>query len=63
MAIREKRGEDKHRKIWISWEWTDLFRWNKKHFSFGEKQQALRLFSWPEMSTQKLEDFENDNKF
>ena len=39
-----KRGEDRNRKIWIYWEWKELFRWNKKTFfiffdglSFGEK--------------------------
>ena len=33
MADREKRGEDENRKIWISQERKELFRWNKKHFS------------------------------
>ena len=23
-----KSGEDGHTKIWISWEWKELFRWN-----------------------------------
>ena len=32
MTDREKRGEDKYTKIWISWERKELFRWNKKHF-------------------------------
>ena len=32
MADREKRGEDKYTKIWISRERRELFRWNKKHF-------------------------------
>ena len=27
------KGRGKNTKIWISWEWKDLFRWNKKHFS------------------------------
>ena len=29
MAQREKRGEDGNGKIWISREWTELFKWNK----------------------------------
>ena len=33
MADRGKRGEDENTKVWISQEWKDLFRWNKKHFS------------------------------
>ena len=33
MAIREQRYEEKQRKIWISPEQKELFRWNKKHFS------------------------------
>ena len=33
MADREKRGEDRNTKIWISPEQKELFRWNKKHFS------------------------------
>ena len=28
-----KREEDGNTKIWISWEWKELFRWNKKHLS------------------------------
>ena len=24
---------EKNTKIWISWEWKKIFRWNKKHFS------------------------------
>ena len=35
MADRGKRGEDENTKVWISQEWKDLFRWNKKHFSQG----------------------------
>ena len=27
-----KRGEDLNTKIWISREWKELFRWNKKTF-------------------------------
>ena len=44
MADKEKRGEDKNTKIWISREQKELFWWNKKHcsvvfkeLSFGEK--------------------------
>ena len=44
MADREKRREDENTKIGISWEWKELFRWNKKTFlivfeglSFGKK--------------------------
>ena len=33
MADREKRGEEKYAKNWISQEGKELFRWNKKHFS------------------------------
>ena len=33
MADREKREEDGNSKIWISWDWKGLFRWNEKHFS------------------------------
>ena len=39
-----KKREDGNTKIWISQEWKELFRWNKKHFfivfeglSFGGK--------------------------
>ena len=28
-----KRGKDRNTKNWISREWKELFRWNKKHFS------------------------------
>ena len=28
-----KRGENKNTKTWISQEWKELFRWNKKSFS------------------------------
>ena len=27
-----KRGKDRNTKNWISREWKELFRWNKKHF-------------------------------
>ena len=27
MADREKRGEDRNTKIWITQEWKELFRW------------------------------------
>ena len=44
MADREKTEEDENTKIGISWEWKELFRWNKKTFlivfeglSFGKK--------------------------
>ena len=30
MADNEKKGEDENAKIWISWEWKELFRWNIK---------------------------------
>ena len=29
----EKRGEDKNTEIWISREWKQPFRWDKKHSS------------------------------
>ena len=29
---RERRGEDRNTKIWISWERKELFRWNKRAF-------------------------------
>ena len=38
-----EKGRGKNRKIWISREWKEIFRWNKEHFSvfeglsFGEK--------------------------
>ena len=48
MADREKRGEVGNTKIWISWEWKKLFKWNKKHLSWflkgyhlGEKQKFV----------------------
>ena len=28
-----KRGKGRNTKNWISWEWKELFRWNKKDFS------------------------------
>ena len=36
-----KRGEDGNLKIWISWERKELFRWNKKHFSWFLKGYHL----------------------
>ena len=36
-----KRGKDGNTKIWISWEWKELFRWNKKHFSYFLKGYHL----------------------
>ena len=33
MADMEKRWEDGNTKIWISWEWKELFRWNIKVFA------------------------------
>ena len=33
MADGGKRVEDENTKVLISWEWNELFRWNKKHFS------------------------------
>ena len=41
MADREKRGEDENTKIWISQERKELFRWNKKHFSWVLKGYNL----------------------
>ena len=41
MADREKGGEDENTKIWISWERKELFRWNKKHFSWFLKGYNL----------------------
>ena len=28
----KKRVEDKNTKVWISREWREIFRWNKKRF-------------------------------
>ena len=41
------KGRENITKIWISGEWKELFRWNKKHFmafeglSFGEKMTEV----------------------
>ena len=41
MADKEKKKGRWNTKIWISWEWKELFTCNKKHIfegiSFGEK--------------------------
>ena len=37
MTNREKREEDENTKNWISQEWKELFRWNKKHFFIVDK--------------------------
>ena len=34
MADREKKKEDGNTKTWISQKWKEIFRWNKKHFSY-----------------------------
>ena len=31
---RQKTGEGRNRKIWVSWEWKELSRWNKNNFSY-----------------------------
>ena len=36
-----KRRKDRNTKVWISAEWKELFRWNKKHFS--ESFEAYHL--------------------
>ena len=36
-----KREEDRNTKIWIPQEWKELFRWNKKHFSYFLKGYHL----------------------
>ena len=41
MADREKRGENRNTKVWISREWKELFTWNKKHFSLFLKGYHL----------------------
>ena len=33
MADRGKGEGDRNTKVWISREWNELFRWDKKHFS------------------------------
>ena len=43
MADTEKRGEDENTKTWISREQTELFRWNKKHFSYFLKGYHLMI--------------------
>ena len=35
------KGRRKTTKTWISWEWKELFRWNKKHFSYFLKGYHL----------------------
>ena len=35
------RREDRNTKIWISREWKELFRWNKKHLSYFLKSYHL----------------------
>ena len=49
MADRGKRGEDKNKTKWTSWEWKELFWWNKKTFfivfeelSFGENETLIK---------------------
>ena len=37
----KERGEDKNTKNWISQERKELFRWNKKHFSYFLKGSHL----------------------
>ena len=37
MADREKWGEEKNWKTWISQEQKEFFRWNKKQFSVFEE--------------------------
>ena len=34
MADREKKWGRRKYKNWISWEWKELFRWNKEHLIF-----------------------------
>ena len=43
-----KRGEDLNTKIWISREWKELFRWNKKNIfhSFWRATIWLKIKSW-----------------
>ena len=33
MADKEKKREEENTKIWISGEWKELVRWNKRDFS------------------------------
>ena len=43
------KGKEKYTKIWISRDWKELYRWNKKHFivfkglSFGEKIKKKKI--------------------
>ena len=36
-----KRGEYGNKRIWISWEQNELFRWNNNHFSWFLKSYPL----------------------
>ena len=33
MADKEKKREEENTKIWISREWKEVVRWNKRDFS------------------------------
>ena len=33
MTDKEEKGQDGNTRVWISWKWKELFRWNKKYFS------------------------------
>ena len=41
MVDRGKRDEDRDTKNWFSWEWKELLRWNKKHFSYFFKEYCF----------------------
>ena len=49
-----KRGKDRNTKIWISSERKELFRWNKKHFSYFLKGYHLVKKQFDENSRHKL---------
>ena len=38
------KGREKLRKIWMSWKWKEIFRWNKKHFLLF--LYTLKIFIW-----------------
>ena len=38
------KGREKLTKIWTSWKWKEIFRWNKKHFSLF--LYTLKIFIW-----------------
>ena len=41
LAMVKIRGKERETKFWIFWEWQNLFRWNKKHFSHFSRDHHL----------------------